>query len=193
MKPKEWEKKRANVRHYNLIARSYHRLYDEEQNTKIKLILEKLKVKKSDRILDVGCGPVYIYNYIKDANNILVGIDLSLNILRISRSMKRQNDINKIIFSPFLILADSDYLPFLNNFFDKVFAITVLQNIPNPHQTLNEIIRVAKKNSTIVITSPKKYISKKTFRERLEQTGYSILETIFEKKSKDMIILCTKR
>ena len=39
----------------------------------------------------------------------------------------------------FVLQADADHLPFRDAFFDFVFAFTVLQNMPKPSETLNEL------------------------------------------------------
>ena len=52
--------------------------------------------------------------------------------------------------------ADADHLPFKEEFFDVVFAFTVLQNMPKPSETLDELKRVAKVGGRVVVTGLKK-------------------------------------
>jgi ubiquinone/menaquinone biosynthesis C-methylase UbiE len=74
-----------------------------------------------------------------------------------------------------LILADADYMPLRRNTFSNVFALTLVQNTPNPATTLNELNRVAKKEAVIVVTGLKKSFTLNNFGELLQAANLSIV------------------
>jgi len=88
----------------------------------------------------------------------------------------------------YLIHGDAHSLPFRKDSFDKIFAFTVIQNLSNPIDALREFKRVAKKNSSIVVTTHKKAYSEKRFVEMIEKTylNYQVIEN----KTKDHIAKC---
>lgn len=169
-----WEAKRKVARHYDRLAPIYNALYGHEQSLKIKRSLGALEIEPSDVVLDVGCGTGLLFRYIARSVKMVVGVDISLASLRVARGCARDYGLNNV----FLVRADADFLPFRSNVFDKVFAITLLQNMPNPSLTLNEIARVAKDGSEMVITGLKKAFSRKFFTEIIEASGvkFSLLD-----------------
>ena len=134
----EWNEKRGTIQHYDLQAAIYDRLYRREQNSKIEDILIHMKLSQNELVLDLGCGTGFLFQHIHERVKFLVGIDMSSKVLR--EAKKRTKKLSNII----LIRADADNSPFPDHIFDKVFAITVLQNMPDPTKTILEIKRVGK-------------------------------------------------
>jgi len=164
----EWDKKRETMRHYDHLAQVYDALYYEEQKAKIEVALDSIKLKQNELILDVGCGTGLLFQHLARAAKLVVGIDVSSKILREAR--KRTEQLPNIV----VIRADADYTPFQKQTFDQVFAITLLQNMPNPAETLAEIKRVSKPQSTIVVTGLKKKFAPEHFIELLNKAGLKI-------------------
>ena len=63
-------------------------------------------------------------------------------------------------------------------FFDVVFAFTVLQNMPEPSETLNELKLVAKLGGRVVVTGLKKAFSLNAFMDILESAGLRIVSFV---------------
>ena len=119
-------------------------------------------------------------------NNYVIGIDLSQNLLK--TSMKRLEKKK----STYLIQADADYLPLKSSVFNWIFAVTLLQNMPEPEITLSEMKRVSKKNGRLVITALKKSFSVKQFNEILKKLGFKKPITFFQNELKDYIAFIEK-
>jgi ubiquinone/menaquinone biosynthesis C-methylase UbiE len=69
------------------------------------------------------------------------------------------------------VQADADRLPFQEGTFDAIFSFTVLQNMPKPAKTLQEIKRVTTKGGKIAVTGLKKAFPQTTFHDLIETSG----------------------
>jgi demethylmenaquinone methyltransferase/2-methoxy-6-polyprenyl-1,4-benzoquinol methylase len=185
---KFWKIKRKVIHHYDRLAKIYDALYGYEQSLKIKEALDALKINSSDVVLDVGCGTGLLFKHIDNSVNMVVGIDFSKEALKVAKDLIKRFGLNTVS----LIRADADFLPFRNSVFDKVFAITLLQNMPNPALTLREIMRVTKDCSKIVITGLKKAFSIDYFSWILKKSGFSFLLLDVSEDIKCYIAVCGK-
>ena len=155
-----WSKKREVLQHYDRLARIYDSLYGEEQNVKIELILKRMKIGCEDLLLDAGCGTGLLTKYIASRVNHFVGIDLAGKVLKAAEERSRRLRIKQNVS---LMRADVDNLPFKDGVFDKIFALTLLQNVPEPCETLQEMVRVVKNKSQIAVTGLKKHFTEENF------------------------------
>lgn len=168
----EWNQKRNTMRHYNLTAKSYDELYADEQKTKIEKALEKVGIDKNSLILDCGCGTGLLFDYMSDKAKGVVGLDISSGLLEVAKKRAKKFDNVQ------LVLADADYAPFKNSVFGGVFAVTLLQNMPNPEETLAELKRVAETNAFLVVTGLKKKFSLGSFEALLRKLKLNIMEIV---------------
>jgi len=152
-----WKDKLDTMEHYNALAKAYDTLYGQEQKMKIDFILKNLNLKKGEKILDVGCGTCILFENIYDEDKIFVGVDISEKILR--EGWKKFRDKTNL----FLVSADAEHLPFRDKVFDTIFAITLIQNLPNPIISLKEIKRVSKREASIVVSGLKRRYTFKEF------------------------------
>lgn len=158
----EWKQKRQHMRHYNRTAQIYNIRYSEEQKLKIKAAVESLKFKGQSSVLDLGFGTGLLIPEIQKTTKEIAGLDISKNML------KEADPLIKRSLNIHLILADADQTPLRNGYFDIVFAMTLLQNMPNPHQTLQEAKRITKNDALIVVTGLKKHFTEHFFLKLLE-------------------------
>ena len=179
-----WNKKRNTMQHYNHLAQIYDIQYAEEQKAKIETTLEIVSLSRNNLVLDIGCGTGLLFPYIADRVQLLIGIDISQKLLKKAKTHKKHYPNTHIL------LADADHLPFQNKTFNAIFAITFLQNIPNPSTTLQEIKRVSKETSTMVVTGLKKRFTKKTFTIALEKVKLEISILKIDNDLKDHIATC---
>lgn len=182
----EWSQKRDTMQHYNLTAKTYDLQYAEEQKAKIEAALEKVKLAKNSLILDVGCGTGLLFEYVAGKAETVVGLDVSRKMLQQAR--ERSAKFGNV----HLVLADADYAPFKNEVFSHLFAITLLQNMPNPGKTLTEIKRIAKKAAIIVVTGLKKKFSAECLEGLLRKLDLNIIEIIDGENLKCYVLICSK-
>jgi ubiquinone/menaquinone biosynthesis C-methylase UbiE len=162
-----WKKKRKIMGRYNTTADSYNEQYEEEQRGKYKKALENVEVS-GKKLLDVGCGSGLFFQEVVAQAQLVVGVDISLGLLRKANSQAKKLPV------VFVVQADADHLPFTGEFFDSIFAFTVLQNMPKPAQTLAELKRLAAVGSRIVVTGLKKTYALDKFMDVLEDGGMRV-------------------
>jgi len=137
-------RKRELKRRYDRTAYIYDRRYREIQREKYKTVLAN--VTRVDRILDLGCGTGMLLSPLKRRARLVVGIDMSAEMLRAAKK--------RAAGAP-LLLADADHLPFADGSFDMVVSVTLLQNMPDPGKTVRELARVLRSDGKAIITSLK--------------------------------------
>jgi ubiquinone/menaquinone biosynthesis C-methylase UbiE len=110
------------------------------------LILDLLKPRPSEIILDAGCGTGVFTLDILSSGSKVIGLDISLPML--IRAGKKLRGF------PFqMVLADMLHLPFPESSFDKVVSITALEFIQDARDAVGELFRVAKKGGDIIVAT----------------------------------------
>ena len=165
----KWSQKRTTMQRYDLTAEMYEMRYAEEQAAKYKAALEHLHMNRANRVLDIGCGTGLLFSQIAAEAQTVVGVDISSKLLLQAKERARQ------FRNVHLVQADADHLPFKNNHFNIVFAFTMLQNMPKPSETLNEIKRNAQQAASIVVTGLKKVFSLDAFQALLQDAGLQVI------------------
>ncbi|MGE5575311.1 MAG: class I SAM-dependent methyltransferase [Ignavibacteria bacterium] len=159
-----WKDKRKVMRSYDVTADIYEERYSDEQQRKYEKALEKVAVS-GKLLLDVGCGSGLFFREVAEDALMAVGVDISRKLLLKARGQA------KAFLNAFLLQADADHLPFKKGYFDEVFAFTVLQNMPNPNETLIELKRVINLKGRFVVTGLKKAFPLEKFMDILEKSG----------------------
>lgn len=181
-----WSKKRRIMYRYDLTADIYDMRYEEEQTAKIEAALKNNTAKAGDLVLDVGCGTGILFQHVAEKSAGVVGLDISRKTLTNAKTRaKKFKNVH-------LVLADADHMPFNDALFDVVYAFTVIQNMPNPQDTLAQIMNVAKVDSTIVVSGLKKCFSQHAFISVLETAGLRIESLEDESGLKCHVAVCQK-
>ena len=173
------------MRHYDLQAPIYNVQYLGEQDAKIEDILSSLKLESQEAVLDLGCGTGFLFHHINPLIGLLVGVDLSQKALQ--EAKKRTKKLSNVA----LVRADADNTPFIDQTFDKVFAITVLQNMPDPTRTLCEMKRAAKPQAIFAVTGLKKKFTQESFLDLLELAQLKVVTLNTNEQLKGYVAVCT--
>jgi len=155
------------MNYYNEIAQGYEELHKEEQLKKIDFIKKHFKVKKNDKLLDVGCGTGLTTESWECQR---YGIDPSEKLLEKARKKN-----SKIEYA----LASAEKIPFPDNHFDVVISITAIQNFNHIENGLKEIKRVG--NKRFVLSFLKKS-QKKDIIEKLIRELFNVKQILEEEK-----------
>jgi ubiquinone/menaquinone biosynthesis C-methylase UbiE len=169
-----WDKKRKVITCYNATSDSYNEQYADEQDAKYKVAQKALNTTQHSysNLLDVGCGSGLFFSHIANKAHTVIGVDVSLSLLTKAKTHAKNLD------NVHVVLADADYLPFNPHVFDAVFCFTVLQNMPEPKETLLNFKLQAKTGGKIVVTGLKKAFELTVFLDLFEDAGLRLLEFI---------------
>ena len=183
---KDWEKKRDIKRRYDATAHIYDVRYEEEQIAKYEATFRILKKEELGLISDVGCGTGLLFSYIADRAEATVGIDISrMTLLKAKERARSSPNVH-------LICADADSMPAKSGIFNHVFAMTLIQNSPNPVQTLNEINRISADDGVMVVTGLKSIFSKNDFEDLLRDAGLRVAVLMDEDSLKCYVAICLR-
>lgn len=95
----------------------------------------KQHVAQSAKVLDVGCGAGFLSNHLASQGHHVTGIDLSKSSLEVARRHDPTKTVN-------YLFADAYQLPFLDDSFDVVCAMDILEHVNQPNQLIAEASRV---------------------------------------------------
>ncbi|MDO8264964.1 MAG: methyltransferase domain-containing protein [Candidatus Parcubacteria bacterium] len=117
------------------------------EEKRIKQIVNLIQTQEGDRIIELGCGAGHILEKIPWGN--LTGVDISETLLK--KAEKRLQKRNAV-----LIKGNIEDLPqaVKNKKFDKIICSEVLEHVQNPGKVIDEILKIAHKDSVIVISIP---------------------------------------
>jgi SAM-dependent methyltransferase len=109
----------------------------ETFNLQTALTLRLLKVRRGERVLDVGCGSGRHLEAFRNAGLDVTGLDPSPSMLKLAR--------NRLGDRAGLFPGQAEDLPFEDNEFDLVTLITCLEFVDDPEEALAEAFRVARR------------------------------------------------
>ncbi len=137
----------------NLIARRFDELCQtfpdqiEENDSRLKAIINQLGVLKGKKILEVGCGKGRVSRILKKQGADIYGIDISEQLLKSAKDITRSH----------FLKAEAYAIPFKSNYFDAVVLLEVIEHIPDLSRALKEISRVIKSDGKLVIVDRNKF------------------------------------
>jgi ubiquinone/menaquinone biosynthesis C-methylase UbiE/uncharacterized protein YbaR (Trm112 family) len=103
---------------------------------------------EGSRVLEVSIGPGVNLPYLFELPGVkeVFGLDISSGQLKRCRSMLRRNSLSVDLF-----LGNGEQLPFADDVFDSVFHIGGINFFTNKQSAINEMIRVAKPGTKLMI------------------------------------------
>ena len=116
------------------------------------LAAEALAPHKGGKYLDVGCGTGNLISRLNDNHKdiMLLGADISEVMLK--RATKKMTDKEGSV--NFHKLNLNEEIPFKSNSFDGATCINVLYILKQPDKLINELHRILKKGSRLIIATP---------------------------------------
>lgn len=128
--------------------------------------LSELEIKEGDKVLEVSCGTGDNFPFLPK-NVELHGLDISMGMLK-----SCQRHLKKWGLDAFLYHASGEELPFDDATFDVVYHVGGINFFNNKKQAIQEMIRVAKKGTKIVIVDETEKLAKGTY-EKIPLVGSS--------------------
>ncbi len=97
-------------------------------------------------VLDVGCGPAQILEYLSDPSIKYVGVDTNKSQINSLRKKYAKSQF-------FWINVDQEKLPDFNTKFDTVLLIAVIEHLKCPQKLFEEIASITNPSSKLIITT----------------------------------------
>ncbi len=101
--------------------------------------------QEGDKVLDSGCASGRLHGVLKEKNVNYFGIDISEKLIEIAKRNHPEGNFQ---------IANALNVPFADNFFDKVYSVSVIHNIPSKDfqlQYLKEAKRVLKPGGLLIL------------------------------------------
>jgi phosphatidylethanolamine/phosphatidyl-N-methylethanolamine N-methyltransferase len=133
--------------------RRYARIYDVVFGAVLqpgrKAVLDALKLRPGDRVLEVGVGTgISLPLYPRDVR--ITGIDVSREMLERARARVARARLANV---EALLEMDAEAMSFPDASFDKVVAMYVVSVVPRPARLLEELHRVCRPHGEIFIVN----------------------------------------
>lgn len=124
---------------------NFWKFHQDEFSSYGRNLVIKQFFKKTDRVLDIGCGDGTVAAYLKQTIGVdIVGVDISMEAV-----IKARNKGLTIKH-----ISAEEKLPFSDNSFDVVFWGDNIEHLFNPDFTAKEIKRVLKSNGRLILSTP---------------------------------------
>lgn len=115
-----------------------------------KKLIERLELKDDFSVLEIGPGPGYFSTKIAQflTNGKLVLADIQQEMLDYSKKRISKKNITNVEY----YLCDGYKFEFPDEHFDRIFMVTVLGEVENQKEYLQEIKRILKRNGILSIS-----------------------------------------
>jgi len=134
---------------YRRYARIYDVIFGAVLQPGRNAVLQALKLKPGDRVLEVGVGTgISLPLYPRDVR--ITGIDVSSEMLERARARVARAKLPNV---DALLEMDAENMAFPDASFDKVVAMYVVSVVPRPAKLIQELHRVCKPNGEVFIVN----------------------------------------
>jgi ubiquinone/menaquinone biosynthesis C-methylase UbiE len=166
------------VEYFDSIAEDYDGLYDEKTPGGYSFALRRHRVlelfdKPGGNVLDVGCGSGVMVEGLLERNCTFWGVDPSSEM--IDQCRKSFGSHPKTYFS----VGAAEEISFPDDSFDAVICMGVIERVENQAAGLRELVRVLKKDGTLIITLPNKMSPHLLWRDFVFYPVVSVLRPLY--------------
>ena len=137
-------------------------LHEEE----LSILVNALKTRNCHSLLEIGVGTGRVSKPLSESSFDMIGIDLSTQMISRAKQKGLWN----------LIIADTYFLPFMDDPFDAAILVHVVHLLPDPVMALAEIGRVVKNSVMAIVRRPTGFVDeyeqvRRLMRERVARGG----------------------
>lgn len=143
---------------YNFSNKIYFLLKFKGETNYRRQFLNELEIEEGHKVLEVSCGTGDNFPYLPK-NIDLHGLDISIGMLN-----KCKKHLKKWKLQAELYHASAEDLPFQNETFDVVFHVGGINFFNDKKKAINEMIRVAKKGTKIVVVDETEKLVEGTYK-----------------------------
>ena len=111
-------------------------------------------LEKKNTILDVGSATTFLPYYLAETHqSMVVGLDPDPyhvhHFTACSHEVQQRLGVQRL---PIPVQASGDAIPFPDEYFDVIYSVSVIEHIPNPLPTVQEMYRVLQHGGTLILT-----------------------------------------
>jgi len=166
------------VEYFDSIAEDYHSLYDRKTPGGYSFALRRHRVlelfdKPGGNVLDVGCGSGVMVEGLLARNCTFWGVDPSSEMIDQCR-----NNFGSRCKTHFSIGA-AEKINYPDDFFDAVICMGVIERVKDHGAGLREMVRVLKRDGTLVITLPNKLSPYFLWRDFIFYPAVSLMRPLY--------------
>lgn len=151
-------KKSKDKKEILALKEGFKKIYLESN---MKYIKKALNSYKNKLYLEIGCGPFFIGQELAKEGVTVVGIDYSVNALRLAKFYLEEEKITNYL----LICGDVTKMPFKDNQFDLLYGGGVIEHFKDTVGVVKENHRVLKKGGVAFNTVPYLNLGSLTYRQ----------------------------
>lgn len=119
------------------------------------------KSSENKRYLEIGCGPFFMGQELAKLGAFVVGIDYSINALKLAKFHLKNEKIENYL----LVCGDISRSPFKNNVFDLLYGGGVIEHFKDTTGVVKEIYRILVKGGVAFNTVPNLNLGSLTYRQ----------------------------
>ena len=123
----------------------------EWQKSYLRRLRNNFLPKRNEVLIDVGTGSGYMAVEMAKESLITIACDLSIKELIKLKGVVEKKHLEKNLF---LVCCSAENLPFKNKIADYLVSNAVLEHLPKEKRAIQEISRVCKSKSGLMITVP---------------------------------------
>jgi SAM-dependent methyltransferase len=98
-------------------------------------------------VVDVACGVGYGTDYLGSATDLVVGIEIADDAIRIAGQRYRHDNV-------YFVQGSAENLPFRDTSVDAVVCFEGIEHFTDPERHLEEVTRVLRPNGTYLLSTP---------------------------------------
>jgi ubiquinone/menaquinone biosynthesis C-methylase UbiE len=142
------------------------------KETEEKLFLDLLQPSPGERILDAGCGTGIFTRGILSRGSRVVGLDVSLPMLRRARQKGEAFPLQ-------VTAGDILNLPFPDGCFDKTASVTALEFIADGAKAVRELFRVTRRGGVVAVATLNRLSPWAMRRREKARGGHPLFQKVF--------------
>jgi len=131
---------------YDTATKFYAFLKNGNEKKRVMQYLSLLDIKDGDRVIEISIGTGRNIKYLNSKADFF-GVDISIEMLK--QCQKKMKRLKREIT---LIQAEAEFLPIKDESFDVVFSAGGFNFFNNPGKAVNEMLRIAKSGTKILLT-----------------------------------------
>jgi len=134
-------------RQFTRQAGAYSQMRQTRDEKALKLLVALTGASRSDRVVDVACGPGFLTMAFAEGCTHAVGVDATDELLRLAREEAKRRGLDNATF----VQGDAGQLDFEDRSFDVASCRAAFHHFPDPAGVLLEIRQLVKPGGRILI------------------------------------------